>query len=175
MAIGDTFSQPDVLHAFYLTFLITVITVVVTTRLRRRSSRWCSPVTASAGSAFVRALVDLPLAVSPVIVGLMAVLLFGTGGWFEPWFAARGIQIIFAVPSMMLVTIFICIPFVIREVVPVLPRARHGGGGGRADARRLLVPDVPAGDLAEHPLGAACTGSRSPRLAPSARSARCSS
>ena len=66
------------------------------------------------------ALVDLPLAVSPVIVGLMAVVLFGLGGWFEPWFTSHGIRILFAVPSMVIVTIFICIPFVIREVVPVL-------------------------------------------------------
>ena len=66
------------------------------------------------------ALVDLPLAVSPVIVGLMAAVLFGRGGWFEPWFTSRGIEILFAVPSMVLVTIFICIPFVIREVIPVL-------------------------------------------------------
>jgi sulfate transport system permease protein len=55
-----------------------------------------------------------------VIVGLAAVLLFGRTGWFGPWFAAHGIQIIFAVPSMVLVTIFICIPFVIREVAPLL-------------------------------------------------------
>jgi sulfate/thiosulfate transport system permease protein len=72
------------------------------------------------GKALVSAFVDLPLAVSPVIVGLMAVLLFGRGGWFEPFFAAQGIQIVYALPSMILVTIFIAIPFVIREVVPVL-------------------------------------------------------
>src|SRR5206468_9051640 len=72
------------------------------------------------GRSLVSAIVNLPLAVSPVIVGLMAVLLFGRGGWFEAFFAARGIQIIFALPSMVLVTIFISIPFVIREVVPVL-------------------------------------------------------
>jgi sulfate transport system permease protein len=72
------------------------------------------------GKPFVSALVDVPLAVSPVIVGLMAVLLFGTGGWFEAFFAARGIQVIFALPAMILVTIFISIPFVIREVLPVL-------------------------------------------------------
>jgi sulfate transport system permease protein len=53
-------------------------------------------------------------------VGLSAVLLFGRGGWFEPWFSAHGIQIIFALPSMVLVTIFICIPFVVREVAPLL-------------------------------------------------------
>jgi sulfate/thiosulfate transport system permease protein len=72
------------------------------------------------GKLLVSALVDLPLAVSPVIVGLMAVLLFGRGGWLEPFFAAQGIQIIFALPSMILVTIFISIPFVIREVAPLL-------------------------------------------------------
>jgi sulfate/thiosulfate transport system permease protein len=118
-AIGETFSQPDVRHAFLLTGIIMITTVVVTSVLgvivalvlvRDRFP----------GTRFVSALVDLPLAVSPIIVGLMAVLLFGTGGWFESFFAARGIRIIFALPSMILVTIFISIPFVIREVVPVL-------------------------------------------------------
>jgi sulfate transport system permease protein len=117
--IAKTFTQTDVLHAFYLTFVIMLITVVVTSvfgvvvalvLVRDRFP----------GRRLLSALVDLPLAVSPVIVGLMAVLLFGRGGWFEPFFAARGIQIIFALPSMALVTIFISIPFVIREVVPVL-------------------------------------------------------
>jgi sulfate transport system permease protein len=118
-AIGDTFDQRDVLHAVFLTALIMVITVVVTgflgvvvaLVLARDRFR---------GKPFVSAVVDVPLAVSPVIVGLMAILLFGSGGWFEAFFAARGIQIIFALPSMILVTIFISIPFVIREVLPVL-------------------------------------------------------
>jgi sulfate/thiosulfate transport system permease protein len=117
--VARTFTQSDVLHAFYLTFVIMMITVIVTSvfgvivalvLVRDRFP----------GRRFVSALVDLPLAVSPVIVGLMAVLLFGRGGWFEGFFAARGIQVIFALPSMVLVTIFISIPFVIREVVPVL-------------------------------------------------------
>jgi sulfate transport system permease protein len=118
-ALGQTFQQPDVLHAFYLTFVIMLVTVVVTSvfgvivALVLTRDRF-------PGKRMVSALVDLPLAVSPVIVGLMAVLLFGRGGWFEPFFAARGIQIIFALPSMFLVTIFISIPFVIREVAPVL-------------------------------------------------------
>jgi sulfate transport system permease protein len=117
--IGETFSQPDVLHALYLTFVIMLITVIVNTifgvLVALVLARDKFP-----GKRFVSALVDLPLAISPVIVGLMAVVLFGRGGWFEPFFAARGIQIIFALPSMVLVTIFISIPFVIREVVPVL-------------------------------------------------------
>jgi sulfate transport system permease protein len=117
--IGQTFSQPDVLHALYLSFLIMLITVIVNTvfgvMVALVLARDRFP-----GKHLASALVDLPLAVSPIIVGLMAVLLFGRGGWFEPFFAAHGIQIIFALPSMVLVTIFISIPFVIREVVPVL-------------------------------------------------------
>lgn len=118
-AIVSTLKQPDVLHAFYLTGVITVITVIVTSvfgvivALVIARDRF-------PGRALMSALVDLPLAVSPVIVGLMAVVLFGLGGWFEPWFTSHGIRILFAVPSMVIVTIFICIPFVIREVVPVL-------------------------------------------------------
>lgn len=114
-----TLSQPDVVHAYVLTGIITAITIVVSTvfgvvvALVVARDRF-------PGRSLVSAFVDLPLAVSPVIVGVMAVLLFGRGGWFQPWFAARGIQILFALPSMVLVTIFICIPFVIREVVPVL-------------------------------------------------------
>ena len=118
-AIGHTFADPDVRHAFYVTFEILVVTVTVTTV--------CGLVVALVlardrfpGKALMSAVVNLPLAVSPIIVGLMAILLFGRGGWFEPFFAARGIQIIFALPSMILVTIFISIPFVIRELVPVL-------------------------------------------------------
>ena len=115
----NAFTDHDALHAFFLTFLIMVVTVVVTTvfgivvALVLARDRFV-------GKRFMSALVDLPLGVSPVIVGLMAVLLFGRGGWFESFFAARGIQIVFALPSMVLVTIFISIPFTIREVVPVL-------------------------------------------------------
>jgi len=118
-AIGDTFAQGDVTHAFYLTFVIMLIAVAVTTVfgivVAFVLARDDFP-----GKSLVSALVNLPLAVSPVVVGLMAVLLFGRGGWFEPFFAARGIQIMFALPSMVIVTIFISIPFVIREVVPLL-------------------------------------------------------
>jgi sulfate/thiosulfate transport system permease protein len=131
--IVDTLRQPDVLHAYFLTGVITLITVIVTTvfgvivALVITRDRF-------PGRALMSALVDLPIAVSPVIVGLMAVLLFGTGGWFEPWFSAHGIRILFAVPSMVLVTIFICIPFVIREVVPVL----HELGVSEEEAARTL-------------------------------------
>jgi sulfate transport system permease protein len=117
--IRRTFTQSDVLHALYLTFLIMVITVVVTAvfgvivALVLARDRF-------PGRRLLSGVVDLPLAISPVIVGLAAVLMFGRGGWFEPFFTSHGIQIIFALPAMALVTIFISIPFVIREVAPVL-------------------------------------------------------
>jgi sulfate transport system permease protein len=116
---ADTLSQHDVRHAFWLTGVITVITVAVTAFFGTITA-WVLTRDRFIGRRLVDALVDLPLAVSPVIVGLMAILLFGRGGWFEPFLTAQGIQILFALPSMILVTIFICIPFVVREVAPVL-------------------------------------------------------
>jgi sulfate transport system permease protein len=131
--VGSTLTDPDVRHAYWLTFVITVVTVAVTSALgvvvALVVTRDSFP-----GRRLISGIVDLPLAVSPVIVGLMAVLLFGRGGWFEPFFAARGIEIIFALPSMIIVTVFICIPFVIREVSPVLVEL----GTEEEDAARTL-------------------------------------
>lgn len=117
--VRETFAQPDVKHAFSLTGVITVVTVGVTAFFGTITA-WVLTRDRFAGKGFLNALVDLPMAVSPVIVGIMAVILFGRGGWFEPFFAARGVAIVFALPSMVIVTIFISIPFVIRELVPVL-------------------------------------------------------
>jgi sulfate/thiosulfate transport system permease protein len=131
--VAETLIRPDVRHAYLLTGIITLVTVLVTsvlgTVVALVVARDSFP-----GRRLVSGLVDLPLAVSPVIVGLMAVLLFGRDGWFEGFFAGRGIQIIFALPSMIIVTIFICIPFVIREIVPVLQEL----GREEEDAARTL-------------------------------------
>ncbi|MEA2497765.1 MAG: sulfate/thiosulfate transport system permease protein [Actinomycetota bacterium] len=118
-AITDTLTRSDVTHAYYLTLIITVITVAVTTIFGVLTA-WVLVRHRFFGRGFMNALVDLPFAVSPIIVGLMCVILFGRGGWFEPFFSSRGIQVIFALPSMILVTAFICIPFVIRGVAPIL-------------------------------------------------------
>ena len=72
------------------------------------------------GSGLLNALVDLPLALSPVVVGLAFLLLYGQQGWFGPWLSDHGVDVVFALPGMILVTIFISLPFVVREVVPVL-------------------------------------------------------
>lgn len=144
-----TITSPDALHAYLLTGIITVITVMVTVAL--------GVVTAVVltrdrflGRSVVSALVDLPFAVSPIIVGLMAVLLFGLGGWFTPWFTAHGIRILFALPSMVIVTVFICLPFVIREVAPVLQEmgtqeeeaAKTLGASAFQTFRRVTLPNI---------------------------------
>jgi sulfate/thiosulfate transport system permease protein len=131
--VTSTLSLPDVRHAYWLTGVITVITVLFTTVFGVLTA-WVLARHHFPGRGLLNALVDLPMAVSPVIVGLMCVLLFGRGGWFEPFFASRGIQVIFALPAMVLVTIFICIPFVIREVVPVL----HEIGVDEEEAAKTL-------------------------------------
>jgi sulfate/thiosulfate transport system permease protein len=147
--VAGTFGQARVQHAFLLTAVITVITVVVTGVLGVVTS-WVLARDNFAGRGLLNGLVDLPMAISPVIVGLMAVLLFGAGGWFADFFAARGVQIIFALPSMVIVTIFICIPFVIREVVPVLKEigvaeeeaARTLGASGLQSFFKVVLPSI---------------------------------
>jgi sulfate transport system permease protein len=131
--VTETLAKPEVRHAFYLTAQITVITVVVTSVFGLIVA-WVLVRQRFVGRSFMNALVDLPFALSPVTVGLAAVLLFGLNGWFNEWFTARGIQVIFALPSMVLVTIFICVPFTIRELVPVLEEI----GLDEEDASRTL-------------------------------------
>jgi sulfate/thiosulfate transport system permease protein len=115
----DAVTTPEAMHAFYLTVLITLIVVPLNTvfgilcalAIVRRRFR---------GHGIVNSLVDLPLALSPVVVGLALVLVYGRTGWFGTWLAEHGIRVIFALPGMILATIFVSLPFVVREVVPVL-------------------------------------------------------
>jgi len=108
-------STPDARHAFWLTLEIAAIAVPANTLFGVVCAlaivRWRFP-----GKGVLNAVVDLPLALSPVVVGLSLFLLYGRGSWLSglPW------QILFALPSMVLATIFVSLPFVVREVVPVL-------------------------------------------------------
>jgi sulfate/thiosulfate transport system permease protein len=112
-------SDPDTVHAFRMTLEIAAIAVPLNTifgivvglaivRLR------------FPGKGIVNAFVDLPLALSPVVVGLSLFLLYGRTGWFGPWFAEHGYRILFAMPAMVLATVFISVPYVAREVIPTL-------------------------------------------------------
>ncbi len=118
-AFWDSITTPAAVSAFWLTLEIAaiavplntvlgILTAIVLVRGRFR------------GKALLDAIVDLPFAISPVVVGLALVLVFGRTGWFGPWLADHGIQIIFSVPGMVLATVFVSLPFVAREVAPVL-------------------------------------------------------
>jgi sulfate transport system permease protein len=115
----EAVTTPAALHALWLTILITAIAVPLNTvfgvaaalvLVRRRVP----------GRTFVSALIDLPLALSPVVVGLSILLVWGRTGWFGPATEDLGVQVVFALPGMVLATVFVCLPFVVREVVPVL-------------------------------------------------------
>jgi sulfate/thiosulfate transport system permease protein len=135
--VTETFGEADVKHAFLLTGIIAVITVVVTAVLGVVVS-WVLVRQRFVGRAMMNAFVDLPFALSPVTVGLAAIILFGRNGWCYDFFTDRNIDIIFALPSMILVTVFISIPFVVREVQPVLEEL----GTAEEDAARTLGASV---------------------------------
>jgi sulfate transport system permease protein len=115
----DAVTTPEAQHAFWLTILMVIVAVPINTVfgvllalvLVRQRFR---------GKAILNALIDLPFAVSPVVIGLALILVYGQGGWFGSWLAGQGIQVIFATPGMILATIFVSLPFVVREVMPVL-------------------------------------------------------
>jgi sulfate/thiosulfate transport system permease protein len=117
--VWNALTDPDFLHALWLTILIALIAVPLNTIfgiacalvLVRQRFR---------GKTVLNAFVDLPFALSPVVVGLALFLVYARTGWFGPWLSAHGIQIVFALPAMVLATIFVSLPFVVREVVPVL-------------------------------------------------------
>jgi sulfate transport system permease protein len=102
------------------------------------------------GKALLGALIDLPFAVSPVIAGLIYVLLFGAQGWFGPWLDAHGIRIIFAVPGLVLASIFVTLPFVARELIPLMQAqgsedeeaARVLGASGWQMFFRVTLPNI---------------------------------
>ncbi len=105
------------------------------------------------GRGLLNALIDLPFALSPVIIGLSLILVYGKNGWLGGLLADLGVTVIFAMPGMVLATLFVSLPFVVREVIPVLREIGTDAGGGRLHAGRLAVAHLLAGHPAGHPLG----------------------
>ncbi|MCW3038631.1 MAG: sulfate transporter, inner rane subunit [Solirubrobacterales bacterium] len=117
--VWDAITTPAAISAFTLTLevaaiavplntVLGILTALVLVRGRFR------------GKAVLEAIVDLPFAISPIVVGLALVLVYGRIGWFGPWLADHGIQIIFSLPGIVIATVFVSLPFVAREVAPVL-------------------------------------------------------
>ena len=114
-----SFSDSDTLAAIRLTLLVAAIVVPVNT-IFGICAAWAIAKFEFKGKSLLITLIDLPFAVSPVIAGLVFVLLFGSRGWFGEWLQERDIQVIFAVPGIVLATLFITFPYVARELIPLM-------------------------------------------------------
>ncbi|MEH1817562.1 MAG: sulfate ABC transporter permease subunit CysW [Nostoc sp.] len=112
-------TRPAFLHAAWLTLLLAVISLPLNT-VFGLCAAWAIARHKFPGRAIVLSIIDLPFSISPVVAGLMIVLLYGRNGWFGPWLQAHDIKIVFAFPGMVLATAFVSMPFVAREVIPVL-------------------------------------------------------
>jgi sulfate transport system permease protein len=148
-AAWDAVTTPDAVHALWLTLLVVLIAVPLNTVfgvgvsliLARHRFR---------GAWLLDAFVDLPLAISPVVVGLALVLVYGKTGWFGNWLAGHGIQIIFSFPGIVMASATVALPYVVREVLPVLQEigtdqeqaATTLGATAFTAFRRITLPSI---------------------------------
>jgi sulfate transport system permease protein len=128
-----TLTERNFLHAARLTLLMAAIAVPLNT-VFGLCAAWAIARHKFPGRTLLLSLIDLPFSISPVVAGLMLVLLYGRNGWFGPLLEAGNIKVIFAVPGMVLATAFVSLPFIAREVIPVLEEA----GADQEEAARTL-------------------------------------
>jgi len=148
------FTEPDALAAIELTLLVAAIAVPANL-IFGVAAAWAIAKFEFKGKSVLITLIDLPFAVSPVVSGLIYVLMFGLQGWFGPWLQAHDIKIIFAVPGIVLATIFVTFPFVARELIPLMQAqgseeeeaARVLGASGWQMFWRVTLPNVKWGLL----------------------------
>jgi len=131
-AYWEALKEPDAWSAIRLT-LITALIAVPLNLVFGVSAAWCIAKYEFKGKSVLTTLVDLPFSVSPVVAGLVYVLMFGAQGWFGPWLQEHDVKVIFAVPGIVLATIFVTFPFIARELIPLMQaqgdfvqRARYG-------------------------------------------------
>ena len=145
----DAISEPDALSAIRLTLLVAVIAVPLNI-VFGLAAAWAITKFDFPGKSLLISLIDLPFSVSPVVAGLIYVLLFGAQGWWGDWLSAHNIRIIFAVPGIILATIFITFPFVARELIPLMAEqgrdeeeaALSLGASGWQTFRRVTLPNI---------------------------------
>jgi sulfate transport system permease protein len=150
----EAITAPDALAAIRLT-LLTAAVAVPLNLVFGLAAAWAIAKFEFRGKSFLITLIDLPFAVSPVISGLIYVLMFGLQGSLGPWLSEHGIRIIFAVPGIILATVFVTFPFVARELIPLMQNqgteeeeaARVLGAGGWQIFRRVTLPNVKWGLL----------------------------
>jgi sulfate transport system permease protein len=153
-AYWEAIKEPDALSAAKLTLLIAAIAVPANL-IFGVAAAWCISKFAFRGKHLLITLIDLPFAVSPVISGMIFVLLFGAHGWFGPWLADHDMKVIFAVPGMVLATTFVTAPFIARELIPLMQEqgteeeeaAIVLGAGGWQTFFRVTLPNIKWGLL----------------------------
>jgi len=160
-ALGDGWTsalaairEPEALAAVRLTLIAAAIAVPLNAVFGVAAS-WAVAKFDFWGKGFLVTLIDLPFSVSPVVSGLIYVLVFGLQGWFGPWLADHDIKIIFALPGIVLATIFVTFPFIARELIPLMvdqgrdeeEAAVSLGAGGWATFRRVTLPNIKWGLL----------------------------
>jgi sulfate transport system permease protein len=142
-------AQPETIAAIRLTLIVAAISVVANT-IFGLAAAWCIAKFDFPGKGALVTLIDLPFSVSPVIAGLVFVLLFGAQGWLGPFLADHGVKIIFALPGMVLATIFVTFPFVARKLIPLMRQqgtdeeeaALMLGASGQQIFRRVTLPNI---------------------------------
>src|SRR5476649_665154 len=150
----DAIVEDDALAAIKLTLLTAAIAVPLNLVFGVAAS-WCIAKFEFRGKSILLTLIDLPFSVSPVISSLIYVLMFGAQGWFGPWLEAHDIKILFAVPGIVLATIFVTFPFVARELIPLMQAQGSEeeeaaivlGASGWDTFRRVTLPNVKWGLL----------------------------
>ena len=142
-------TDPDARSAIALTLLVAAISVPVNI-VFGITAAWSLTKFDFRGKALITSLIDLPFSVSPVVAGLVYVLIFGAQGWFGGWLADHDVRIVFAVPGIVLATIFVTFPFVARELIPLMAEQGRGeeeaavslGAGGWQVFRRVTLPNI---------------------------------
>ncbi|HUO09219.1 MAG TPA: sulfate ABC transporter permease subunit CysW [Phycisphaerae bacterium] len=150
----DALKSPDSLHAMKMTLLVAAIAVPLNT-LFGVAAAWCIAKFQFKGKALLTTLIDVPFAVSPVISGMIFVLIFGHSGLLGPWLDAHNITILFALPGMVLATTFVTFPFVARELIPLMQEqgsqeeqaAISLGASGWQTFFRITLPNIKWGLL----------------------------
>jgi sulfate transport system permease protein len=149
LAYFQSFADPDTRAAIRLT-LTTAAVVVPLNTLFGITAAWCIAKFEFKGKSFLITLIDLPLAVSPVVSGLIYVLLFGLNGWFGAWLQDHEISIVYALPGIILATMFVTFPYVARELIPLMQQLGNDeeeaaitlGAGGWFTFFRVTLPKI---------------------------------